>query len=218
MVDEAHVVAIDLGAVCLERIENHKWPNGYYSEQAMAKALEIHGRYEFCQIPLHLQDGGVRNLLSPDVFGAVVHSPGHWRATRVFKASVWLLNSLADAPEQIGHVASAETWEAIASLGNVFLIRRALRDADIPDADADDGQRRPNVVWHADHGTIGVRPTGGDVEEKGSVGLAAGQRRDDLGSTGGSVGTRDTLGVQVSTEPRPRYLRLPAGPSAKQSS
>ena len=52
VVEEAQAIAIENNRDCLEQLADHKWPNGYYSEQAMAKALEIHSKYRFDQTPL----------------------------------------------------------------------------------------------------------------------------------------------------------------------
>jgi len=126
VVSEAAACAAQVGEVSEERIANHMLDNGWFSEQALAGALEADGRWLFDQTPLRLQPHGCAELASPNVAGALVQRSGHWFALRVQEGAVWVVDSQKVAPECLGELIAEAVQRKLASYRNVFLIRRCI--------------------------------------------------------------------------------------------
>ena len=82
----------DNGMYNPERREDHVAPDGWYSEQVLAKALQRTLRYRLGHMPLHTNV----NLLTEDgVVGALVNQGNaHWVALKRVDNRIWLLDSL----------------------------------------------------------------------------------------------------------------------------
>jgi hypothetical protein len=123
VVDESLAFATAVGKVSEDCLENHMLDSGWFSEQAVAGALQADGRWEFDQTPLRLQPHAYAELASTTVVGAVVQRPGHWFALRVQEGLVSVVDSLQSAPVCLGPVSPAEMDTKLAQFPSSFLIR-----------------------------------------------------------------------------------------------
>ena len=123
VVDESLAFATAVGKLSEDCLENHMLDSGWFSEQAVAGALQADGRWEFDQTPLRLLPHAYAELASPTVVGAVVQRPGHWFALRVQEGLVWVVDSLQSAPVCLGPVNSAEVDTRLVQFPSSFLIR-----------------------------------------------------------------------------------------------
>ncbi len=106
IVCEALAFATAVNQTSEETTERHVSAGGNYSEQAMAEALNLHGRWQFDQTPLKQQEEGLEALWQEGVVGAVVHLPGHWAALRREDDVIWWMDSLQPHSCRLGAQAS----------------------------------------------------------------------------------------------------------------
>lgn len=123
VVDESLAAALDSGAQSTDRLSMHAGPGGWYSDEALAAALRMDGRWELDQTPLLQQRGGIAALSEPSVVGALVYTPGHWRALRILNGDVWLFDSLQRGPRRLGSADGAEWREFAETIPRAFLLR-----------------------------------------------------------------------------------------------
>ena len=117
---------------------------GYYSEQAMAAALNKHGVWKLGQTPLKLQEHGLATLWQSDVVGAIVRLPGRWAALRREGEAVWWLDSLRPGPDFLGTNAASQRLQArLHNLDSIFVMREK------PGADHQEIQRAEEIAAEA---------------------------------------------------------------------
>ena len=140
-VAEAHACAAEVGEKCEEAGWMHIEKGRYYSEQAMAGALNKHGVWKLDQTPLKLQEHGVATLWQSDVVGAIVHLPGHWVALRREGDAVWWLDSLRPGPDFLGTNVVSQCLQArLRNIDSIFVIREKS------DADHQEIQRAEEIA------------------------------------------------------------------------
>ena len=103
---------------------DHLSPSGDFSEEALASALRRDGRWEFDMLCLSTSGTGVWAIAGDDVVGALVHKASHWTAVRVVENNLWLLDSLKEAPTEIGALGSKSSAAWFAEHPLVFCLRR----------------------------------------------------------------------------------------------
>ena len=106
VVGEALAAALEVGKESEERISNHTWPGGWYSEQVMFDARHFQADYVLDQVPLQAQPAGAGAIRQGDAVGTLVHLPGHWVAIRRVGSQLWLIDSCAQVrtrPSPLGH-------------------------------------------------------------------------------------------------------------------
>lgn len=141
MVDEstACAVAVSQAEAARDSLHHHMADGGWYSEEAMAKALVIDGRWEFVQACLHRSRGGLEPLWASGVAGAVIHAPGHWMALRIVDNTLYLLDSLAEAPQRLGTPGDARLGCVLRKYPSVYLVRERADRLDAPGCPASVG-------------------------------------------------------------------------------
>ena len=101
---------------------DHWSPGGDFSEEALACALRRDGRWEFDS--LSTSGRGLWAVASDDVVGAVVHKASQWSAARVVENSLWLLDSLKEAPTEVEALGSKSSAAWFGEHPLVFCLRR----------------------------------------------------------------------------------------------
>ena len=82
----------DNGLLNPEERANHVARNGWYSDQVLAKALQVTRAFRLSLTPLH---ANVNHLVEDGVVGAIVNQGNtHWVALKRVGERVWLLDSL----------------------------------------------------------------------------------------------------------------------------
>ena len=145
VVGEAAACASTVGQASEERLSNHMLDNGWFSEQALAGALEADGRWQFDQIPLRPQPQGLAELAAPTVAGALVQMARHWFAMRVQEGVACLIDSQKLAPECLGEVTAKGVQNKLASYQNVFLIRWQDNQAGTLEAPSEAAAASPSI-------------------------------------------------------------------------
>ena len=113
VLSEYACAAAAAGAPCYALPEHHASCSGDYSEEVLGAALRADGRWTADFVSLSACGFNVSELANPTVAGGLVHTSGHWSAVRVIDGQLWVLDSMAPCPQNLGftdgHVAAA--WE-----------------------------------------------------------------------------------------------------------